>query len=711
MTLRNAWRIRMTAVVLTAALPAAALAANTAEPAQMIGLGTWNETPIMTIGETINGYTPVGIPDGMGAIALDAQTVRIFSNHELGQSAGYSYLLGNGTVLTGGRVSQIDIDRASRMLVDMDPAYDTIYDRYGVIVTNGRQIAETLNPTNNGLDRLCSAWMGPNGYYGLVDDIFFTGEETGDGQEFALDVANGDLWCAPALGRAGWESVTMTSQPSPNQVGMVIGDDRTGAPLLLYIGDKNALGDGSFLDRNGLKRGRLFVWVADNGDLTPQQFTGTGSSRTGTFRQIAYVNALLANTPGYDAQGFANQATQDALGDAVGAFSFSRPEDLATNPANYNQVVLASTGQGAAFPADNWGDTYVIDLDYSGVNPKATIRILYDGDDAGAGQFTGPDFGLRNPDNLDWASDGCIYIQEDRSSTPSSLFGGTSLQEASVWKADPVTGVLTRIAQIDRSAIPTGQVDTAPADRGNWESSGVIDVTPFFPALPNETLLFLNTQAHSLRGAPITGPVLAEGGQYFLLSHIDEPVSVTLASFSALRQASSAVVAWEVAEAVDHAGFHVHRQVSGSERVQLTDHLLSGETRYEFVDSNAPQGVADYWLAEVSRSGEVSWHGPVTLGAGIGVISRPTLAAFPTPFRTQTSIQFSLPVSQKVQVAVYDMSGRRVCTLLEGTKAAGSHEVSWNGRTDSGDSSSAGVYFIKLSTGNNELIQKVVYSR
>lgn len=143
----------------------------------------------------------------------------------------------------------------------------------------------------------------------------------------------------------------------------------------------------------------------------------------------------------------------------------------------------------------------------------------------------------------------------------------------------------------------------------------------------------------------------------------------------------------------------MYRQESGLERVPLTDHLLSGNTRYEYVDGNAPQGAADYWLAEVSRGGEVSWHGPVTLGAGIGVISRPTLAAFPTPFRSQTSIQFSLPSSQRVQVAVYDMSGRRVRTLFEGVEAAGSHAVSWNGRADNGDSSSAGVYLIKLTTG------------
>ena len=72
----------------------------------------------------------------------------------------------------------------------------------------------------------------------------------------------------------------------------------------------------------------------------------------------------------------------------------------------------------------------------------AKLDILYDGDDAGAGQFEGSDFGLRSPDNLDWADDGFIYVQEDRST---SNFGQTSGEEASIWRLDPNSGELLRV--------------------------------------------------------------------------------------------------------------------------------------------------------------------------------------------------------------------------------------------------------------------------
>ena len=42
-------------------------------------------------------------------------------------------------------------------------------------------------------------------------------------------------------------------------VAVLLGDDRERAPLYLYIGRKNGIGDGSFLDRNGLVDGRMFV--------------------------------------------------------------------------------------------------------------------------------------------------------------------------------------------------------------------------------------------------------------------------------------------------------------------------------------------------------------------------------------------------------------------------------------------------------------------
>lgn len=495
---------------------------RTSEPAQLIGNSPntndeYTSLPLLTIGESIDGYRAPGLLDGLGAIKTNDLIVRVYASHELVGASGYAYALANGTQLTGARISYFDINRYTRRILHAGLAFDTVVDRYGAVVTNPSQIHEGSGSNIDGMDRFCSSGLFEAGRYGLDDAIYFTGEETTNGQMFALNVADDVLYCVPQLGRGNWENVTVVDPPSADQIAIVLGDDRQGGPLWLYIGDKNAVGDGSFLDRNGLASGTYWAWKSDTGETNPEDFNGTGNSLTGTWVYITHFDASKAGQSGYDAAGYADQATLDAQVTSTGSFRFSRPEDLATNPENGTQFVFVSTGRGNAYPSDNWGDTYIVDLDWASM--KATLRIIYDGDDAGAGQFSHPDFGLRSPDNLDWAKNGYIYIQEDRSTTPSSLFGGTSGVEASMWKLDPDNGNLQRVGEIDRSAVPSGQTDSNPSDLGNWEASGVIDVGSLFANVGESTLLLADVEGHSLVGESLGGSNqgrdLVEGGQLF----------------------------------------------------------------------------------------------------------------------------------------------------------------------------------------------------
>jgi hypothetical protein len=528
---------------------------DTVEPPQLVGLNGYSVDPIFTIGETYGGYTPPGIPDGIGAFALDGDTVRVLVNHELGSTAGYAYTLANGTELTGARVSYFDIGKDSLAVEGAGLAYDTIINRQGEVVD------EATDLEYEGINRLCSAiYIEANQFgegKGLADSLFFTGEETDGGTEFVLDPDTNTLYAVPWLGRAAWESVTELDTGTTDKVALLIGDDRETAPLLLYVGEKDASPGAGLLERNGLANGKLYVWAANNGQTTPEEFNGTDKKRQGTWVEIDFYDPTQAGTAivdaegkidheslGYDAAGFATQAQQDALAAAAGAFQFSRPEDVATNPADGTQAVLASTGRGSIFPSDNWGTTYSIDVKFSknGTPRTAQLKILYAGDDAGNGQFAGPDFGLRSPDNLDWADDGYIYIQEDRS-TEVDPFGGASGEEASIWKLDPASGDLTRVAQVDRTAVPLGQTDVDPNDLGDWESSGILDVSSLFGKAPGDLFLF-GVQAHSLRGGAIDAEGLVQGGQLaFLLKDAPSADQVDLTGADSAVAVNAAAIA------------------------------------------------------------------------------------------------------------------------------------------------------------------------
>lgn len=491
---------------------------------QMTGINNAHVDPVLTIGEAVNGYTPPGIPDGMQAYSR-GRTVQILSNHELESDAGYPYTLANGTALTGARVSSFILSKVSRNILDASLAYHTMYDRTGAEVTSPDQV-------NGGLNRLCSARGVAAGQYDFEDNIFFTGEEYRNGTEWALDVDSGELWAAPALGRAAWESVSPVDTGNPETVGLIIGDDTSAAPLYYYVGKKNDLGDNSFLDRNGLAQGQLYCWASKTGELNPEEFNGTGGMLAGEWMPLAVRDESMAGQAGYDEQGYLDGDTLRTAADNQGCFSFSRPEDVHNNPHKPTEVVFTSTGRQSTFPADNWGTLYIVDV------ASAELKILLDDDDQ---QFR--DFGIRSADNLVWADNGKIYVQEDRSTglkvpkdpagcavaddpeaCRDDAFGGRSTIEASIWEINPHTEIkstvdIQRIGVMNRAAaLPSGQVDTDPLDLGDWESSGIIDVTRYFKTVPGSTLLFANTQAHSVSGGAIDSENLVQGGQYFFIT-------------------------------------------------------------------------------------------------------------------------------------------------------------------------------------------------
>jgi hypothetical protein len=499
---------------------AISLQAQTNEDSLMVGLNGWTVSPKFTVTDVISGHRPPGKLDGIGAKRVGDE-LHVYVGHEIEQSMGSIYSLENGLQLKGARITKFTIDVNTKNITSAGIAYQRIYDRTGALVTSATQINEGTS-TTSGLDKLCSASLFQAGTYNLVDDIFITGEETDNGQAFVLDVAGQDLYCTPWLGRAKFENMAFLQHPDPSKVACLIGDDTQSAPLYLYIGDKDYFGNNGFLDRNGLAHGTLYVFVAANGYTSPQHVNGTNTRFTGSFQMITHYQPQFAGTSGYDAMGFAHQVTQYQKGNGINNFHFSRPEDVATDPYNGTRAVYASTGRGSLYPADDIGTTYIVDVNFSDLSVK--MHILYDGDDAGGGQFPHADHGLRNPDNLDWGNDGSIYIQEDLA-TEIFPFGSVSGEEVSVWELDPITGSATRIAQVDRTAtFPTGTFDNATSTFAAWETSGVLDVTKLFD-VHDRVILLATVQAHSLTGGPILQHNLVEGGQ---LCFIEGPVQTNL---------------------------------------------------------------------------------------------------------------------------------------------------------------------------------------
>jgi hypothetical protein len=71
---------------------------------------------------------------------------------------------------------------------------------------------------------------------------------------------------------------------------------------------------------------------------------------------------------------------------------------------------------------------------------------------------------------------------------------------------------------------------------------------------------------------------------------------------------------------------------------------------------------------------------------------------YPNPFNASTRISYSLLEARDVNLAVYDVLGRKVVTLLDDRQEAGEHDVVWYGQSSTGIPVSSGIYFIRMST-------------
>ncbi len=81
---------------------------------------------------------------------------------------------------------------------------------------------------------------------------------------------------------------------------------------------------------------------------------------------------------------------------------------------------------------------------------------------------------------------------------------------------------------------------------------------------------------------------------------------------------------------------------------------------------------------------------------------------YPNPFNPTTHIEFSLKKAGRVELAVYNINGQKVRTLVSEEMEADNHKVTWNGKDDRGNSVSSGVYFYRLQTSEVSQTKKML---
>jgi hypothetical protein len=79
------------------------------------------------------------------------------------------------------------------------------------------------------------------------------------------------------------------------------------------------------------------------------------------------------------------------------------------------------------------------------------------------------------------------------------------------------------------------------------------------------------------------------------------------------------------------------------------------------------------------------------------------MSCFPNPSNSNINIQYELPIETQVELALYDINGRHVQTVLNEYQTAGNYKIAWNG-----NSLSSGTYFCRMKIGNYTESQKML---
>lgn len=75
----------------------------------------------------------------------------------------------------------------------------------------------------------------------------------------------------------------------------------------------------------------------------------------------------------------------------------------------------------------------------------------------------------------------------------------------------------------------------------------------------------------------------------------------------------------------------------------------------------------------------------------------------PNPFSQSTQIKYVITQSEKVEISVYDLSGRKISSIVNTVKSAGTHQIEWDANSEK-----PGVYFIEIKAGNFVDVKKCI---
>ena len=158
--------------------------------------------------------------------------------------------------------------------------------------------------------------------------------------------------------------------------------------------------------------------------------------------------------------------------------------------------------------------------------------------------------------------------------------------------------------------------------------------------------------------------------------------------------------AWDHARIVFNLAYHDSNYTASGGTIDRV--IRQGALASVYVDCAVP--------ASGSKTVTVSPSQPASVEPPTSPAAFALDAPRPNPFVPESgelALRFALPAAGHVRLAVYDLSGRTVATLIDGVVPAGPQTAFWSGRSNAGDRVRGGMYVVRIESAAGKKRQKI----
>lgn len=217
-------------------------------------------------------------------------------------------------------------------------------------------------------------------------------------------------------------------------------------------------------------------------------------------------------------------------------------------------------------------------------------------------------------------------------------------------------------------------------------------------ALPNYYFAFARGISADGNRIGISAYPPGSGFSHAVLLTIDTTVPVELTSFTANLTGKLVELTWTTVTEKNNSGFEVQRRTDNQEWEVLGFVAGRGTTtepsNYSYYDDVKSSGSFLYRLKQIDYDGSFEYSDEINVEVSLPVEFN-LAQNYPNPFNPSTTINFSIPNSELVNITVYNVLGQVVAELVNEVLSAGQHTVNFNA-----GSLASGIYLLQMKAGD-----------